>query len=75
MTRRSANAMAVPPSDSSIDVPLLINHPINVEHLKAGPVRAPALGEHSKQILSELGVVEVEIDEFSGIRGKHTAAS
>lgn len=61
----SANAMAVPPSDSSIDVPLLINHPINVEHLnKVGPVRAPALGEHSKQILSELGVAEAEIDEL-----------
>ena len=61
----SANAMAVTPSDPSIEVPVLINHPINVDHLnKVGPVRAPSLGEHSKQILSELGVAEAEIDEL-----------
>ena len=61
----SANAMAETPSDPSIEVPVLINHPINVDHLnKVGPVRAPSLGEHSKQILSELGVAESEIDEL-----------
>ena len=61
----SANAMAVTPSDPSIKVPVLINHPINVDHLnKVGPVRAPSLGEHSKQILSELGVAEAEVDEL-----------
>jgi formyl-CoA transferase len=61
----SANAMAETPSDPSIEVPVLINHPINVDHLnKVGPVRAPSLGEHSKQILSELGVAEAEVDEL-----------
>ena len=61
----SANAMAETPSDPSIKVPVLINHPINVDHLnKVGPVRAPSLGEHSKQILSELGVAEAEVDEL-----------
>lgn len=61
----SANAMAETPSDLSIEVPVLINHPINVDHLnKVGPVRAPSLGEHSKQILSELGVAEAEVDEL-----------
>ena len=61
----SANAMAVTPSDPSIKVPVLINHPINVDHLnKVGPVRAPSLGEHSKQILSELGVAEADVDEL-----------
>ncbi len=61
----SANAMAETPSDRSIEVPVLINHPINVDHLnKVGPVRAPSLGEHSKQILSELGVAEAEVDEL-----------
>lgn len=61
----SANAMAETPSDPSIKVPVLVNHPINVDHLnKVGPVRAPSLGEHSKQILSELGVAEAEVDEL-----------
>ena len=61
----SANAMAETPSDPSIEVPVLINHPINVDHLnKVGPVRAPSLGEHSKQILSELGMAEAEVDEL-----------
>ena len=61
----SANAMAETPSDPSIKVPVLINHPINVDHLnKVGPVRAPSLGEHSKQILSELGVAKAEVDEL-----------
>ena len=61
----SANAMAETPSDPSIEVPVLINHPVNVDHLnKVGPVRAPSLGEHSKQILSELGVAEAEVDEL-----------
>ena len=36
------NNMAAPPEDKSINVPMIINHPINVEHLpKVGPVRAP----------------------------------
>ena len=39
----SANAMAETPSDPGIKVPVLINHPINVDHLnKVGPVRAPS---------------------------------
>ena len=42
---------------------MIINHPINVEHLpKVGPVRAPAQGEHSRQILGELGMTDKEIE-------------
>jgi crotonobetainyl-CoA:carnitine CoA-transferase CaiB-like acyl-CoA transferase len=34
-----------------------------VEHLpKVGPVRAPAQGEHSRQILGELGMTDKEIE-------------
>ena len=57
--------MATIPEDESIDVPLIINHPINVAHLpKVGPVRAPAQGEHSRQILGELGMTDVEIESL-----------
>jgi crotonobetainyl-CoA:carnitine CoA-transferase CaiB-like acyl-CoA transferase len=57
------NNMAAPPEDKNIDVPMIINHPINVEHLpKVGPVRAPAQGEHSRQILGELGMTDIEIE-------------
>ena len=57
------NNMAAPPEDKSINVPMIINHPINVEHLpKVGPVRAPAQGEHSRQILGELGMTDKEIE-------------
>lgn len=50
------NGMAVPPTDSDIEVPLIVNHPINISNLaQVGPRRAPELGEHSRQILEELG--------------------
>lgn len=59
------NAMATPPADPSIGVPLVINHPVNAEHLqKAGAKRAPALGEHSKEILAELGMSDTAIDQL-----------
>ena len=58
-----ANGMAQVPEDEGIEVPLIINHPINVEHLpKVGPVRAPAQGEHSRQILAELGMTDDQIN-------------
>ena len=58
-----ANGMAQVPEDEGIDVPMIINHPINVEHLpKVGPVRAPAQGEHSRQILAELGMTDDQIN-------------
>jgi crotonobetainyl-CoA:carnitine CoA-transferase CaiB-like acyl-CoA transferase len=31
---------------------------------KVGPVRAPALGEHSKQILADLGMTDAEIEQL-----------
>ena len=59
----SANGMAQAPEDEGIDVPLIINHPINVEHLpKVGPIRAPAQGEHSRQVLAELGMTDEQIN-------------
>jgi formyl-CoA transferase len=59
------NGIAAPPTDPGIEAPLIINHPINAKHLKkVGPVRAPALGEHSKQILADLGMTDAEIEQL-----------
>lgn len=50
------NAMAVRPQADDIDVPLVLNHPIKITSVpQVGPRRAPDLGEHSEEILKELG--------------------
>ena len=49
------NRMAVPAADT-VGMPLLINHPIKVSSApQVQPTRAPELGEHSEEILRELG--------------------
>ncbi|MEH6558251.1 MAG: CaiB/BaiF CoA-transferase family protein [Oceanicoccus sp.] len=56
------NKMVVAPSDSEIDVPFIINHPINISNLdQVGPKRAPELGEHSSEILQSLGYTPQQI--------------
>ena len=56
------NEMAVVPEDPEIRVPLVINHPIKVSSVPpVGPRRAPALGEHSAEILHELGYDDAAI--------------
>lgn len=56
------NAMAVE-TDSGLDTPWIINHPVKVSGVaQVGPRRAPALGEHGREILAELGYTSEEID-------------
>ena len=51
-----ANGMAVAAKDARFDLPLVVNHPVNVEGCaRAEPRAAPELGEHSEEILAELG--------------------
>jgi len=60
-----ANAMAIEPGDD-FDTPWLINHPIKVAAApQVGPRRAPALGEHGREILEELGYSPDEIEALS----------
>ncbi len=56
------NDMVVKPEDDACGIPLIINHPVKVDGVKqVGPLRAPEIGEHSRQILLELGYMDEEI--------------
>jgi len=58
-----ANAIAVQPVDGELDTPWIINHPVQVSAVpQVGPRHAPALGEHGREILGELGYSVEEID-------------
>ena len=50
------NGMIVPVADDGFEVPSVVSHPINVANLPmVGPKHPPKLGEHSEEILRELG--------------------
>ena len=56
-----ANAILREP-DEPIGADYIINHPVNVEASKRAPVkRAPDVGEHSDEVLAELGFQHQEI--------------
>lgn len=57
-----ANRMAVPPADPAVPAPLIVNDPLNIDGLaRVGPTRAPEVGEHTADVLRELGYSDGEI--------------
>ncbi len=57
------NRMAVRPDDPEMGVPLLVNHPVQVTSVPhVVPRRPPRHGEHSEEILREIGYDDGAID-------------
>ena len=58
--------VVVPPTDPSVPVAFIVNHPINIEGLaQVGPRHAPEVGEHTAEVLEELGF---SVDEIEALR-------
>lgn len=59
------NKMVVPPVDPAMNMAHVINHPVKVDSVpQVGPKKAPDLGEHTDEILSELGIDPARILEL-----------
>ena len=59
------NGMVAPPVDDDVGIDLIINDPVNVEGVKKiGAKKAPNNGEHSLEILSEMGFSDAEISDL-----------
>ena len=56
------NHMVVVPKDERIKTPLIIEHPIQISNVqKVGPTCAPGLGEHTEEVLADLGYTVEEV--------------
>ena len=59
------NRMLTKPEDPEMGVPLLVNHPIRITSVsQVEPKRPPEPGEHSAEILRDLGYDKSAIDEM-----------
>lgn len=61
-----ANRMVVPPTDPTVPAKVVINHPINIDGMATvGPKHAPEVGEHTSEVLAEMGFSDAEIASFA----------
>ncbi len=61
--RLNRNASA--PHHPDVNIPLIVNHPVQVSGVEHAPMAlAPELGEHSREVLLELGYSVARIDEL-----------
>lgn len=59
------NRMVTKPTNSDVGVPLVVNHPVQVSGVPHRPMElAPRLGEHSRDVLNELGYDASTIERF-----------
>ena len=59
------NRMVTKTEDPTIGVPLVVNHPVQVTGVDHVPMKlAPQLGQHSREVLNELGYDHAEIEAF-----------
>ena len=59
-----ANKMAFAPPEG-VDMPLVIKHPLNIDGLKTKTMlKAPEMGEHTSEVLQEMGYSAQEIAVF-----------
>lgn len=64
-----ANNMAVPTAADGPDIPMLVQHPLQISSVaKVVPKSGPELGEHSGEILAELGYSDAQIAALKSSR-------
>lgn len=50
------NGIMIEPAGPGVGSPLVVNHPLNIDGLpRRGPLHAPEVGEHTDEVLAELG--------------------
>jgi formyl-CoA transferase len=59
------NGIVVPPAGEDVPARLVINHPLNIDGMPtAGPRHAPEVGEHTGEVLAELGFTDADVASF-----------
>ncbi len=63
-TQAKVNGVLLDAREADVGMDWIINHPIGLEEPGRGPSRPPEVGEHSDEILAELGYSKSEIERL-----------